>query len=359
MDCPKCGLTQSTAPECRGCGIIIDRYRPNSQPQAANRAARRTKPGGSGQSHNNDVELLRYYESMGQLLSAGIAPSAAQESYLREANGLRDSSPYQRITQSLADGHTISFGMNDSPGFFPRFQVAIVQAAEQAGTLPEAFRALSLMLRRSLHTKAVIAKALRKPAITLLAAVFVLPVPTLFAAGPVAYLIATLPLLLILVAVALVARAVWRSAGTGRYGLKFTLIRLNQVNQFARVFHTLYRAGISAADAWATAARTCKNSFFRDQLMTRESALREGMTLAHVTRESNLFPPDFEQVVGIGEVAGALDSALEKYLSVAEERFETELGRVVTAVTTIIGIAVLVFVGYQIIAGFTALLPGQ
>lgn len=354
MDCPKCGLTQEPADECRGCGVIIARYKPAPAKPGRKRSSSGARRQG-GQQH--ETELLTYYEAMHQLVRAGLTPVAAHASFLTDGRMVTDESPYQRISQSLARGHTFSEGMAASPGFFPLDQVALVRAGEQAGDLPGAFLALSGLLHQSLQTRARIKKLLRQPALTLLAAVFVLPLSRLVANGPGAYALAILPPLLVLAALWLLIPGLLRSLVKGKAGLSLSLVMTSQVNSFARAFHTLYRAGIPMADAFATAAATCSNEAFSLLLKPGATLLRQGATLACVVRESGHFPPDFVQLVSAGEHAGALEAALEKYLAVAEARFDQRLSKTVHAVTAVITLTVLCLAGWSIVTAFTALLP--
>lgn len=364
MKCPRCGLQQEHSEECRGCGIIIARYLERQaaapRPAAPARKSRTWYPPLA-----RDRELRNYYSAQSQLLTAGLTAMQAHENFIASRPAIKDMAPYRRIEQSLRAGRAISDGMAKSPDYFPEHHARVIDAGEQAGNPAHGFNELYDNVDVRIRTVEAIKKELRKPTITLVSSFFIMPLPSLFTHGVAGYLDASL-LPFALMVLGLVA--LWQggrlllrnqaiSLPVARLLLYVPVYRTYTIARFSRVFRTLYAAGIDMPGAFATATAASGNRLLEDRLAACPARLAEGETLTAVMRQAGVFPGDLQQFVATGESAGSLDVSLARYLLIANERFERQLGRASSLLALSIGLLMSLYVGYQIVQGFKAEMP--
>ena len=364
MKCPRCGLEQPQNDECRGCGIIIARYLQKqaaaSRPQAPPNHRRTWYPPLA-----RDKELRGWYNAQSQLLRAGLPPSDAHRNFIAGKPAIRDMTPYRRIELALNAGQPISAGMAQSPDYFPPHHTRVIAAGEASGNPAQSFDELYNNVDRRIRTLDTIRKSLRKPGLTLASSFFVMPLPDLFTSGVPGYLEASLlPFSLLLIGtlgVWQIGRMVINRASLGLLAdhllLHVPVYRTFVINQFIRVLRALYAAGIDLPSAFATAASTSGNRYLEDRLADGEKRLGQGESLTLVTRATGVFPGDLQQFIASGEASGSLEVSLERYLQIAEERFDRQMAHTGTWLSFTIGAIVSVYVGYQIVQGFRADLP--
>lgn len=373
MKCPKCGLEQSQAPECRGCGIIIAKYLDHQKNPQKNQAKRRRLQRGKRASKSAtrygflqlERELSDYYQSQAAMLKAGLTAETATNNFLAEPGKIKDLTPYRRIAASIEGGRSIAEGMRASPEYFPADEVRLIEAGEQTGDPQAMFHQLKLMVDQRIETIETIRRELRKPRNTLLGSVFILPAPVLFSDGLSAYLMKSLlPLILILAIAYGLYKVLSHLIATTPLGetvsenlIALKVYRLYHVNRFLRVFTRLYAAGVTTADAWQTAADTVSNSFLHKVLSSHQPMLATGTSITEVARETGAFERDLLQVMSTGEASGSLDTALDRYVVAADEQFNLLLKSFASRVTMVIGALVSAYVIYQIVSRFMGMIP--
>jgi len=362
MECPKCGLIQDQSSECSGCGIIIAKYLARQDaPVKSPARARGRRP--RYRLLEIDKELRNYYHSQSLLLGAGLSAAEAIKNFITNSE-VRDVTPYQRIERVVADGGSVSQGMTKSDDYFPAFHTRLVEAGEKSGNPEQMFRELLDIVEWKLQTIAVIASELRWPAFTLMGSVFILPLPVLVSDGLPAYLNSSLvPALLVVAALyflyrlsVFLARSEEIALAVHRKLLDFPLYDIFQTNQFLKVFHTLYCAGVDNASAFAMATSVLGNKFLVKVLSSFQPYLDRGDSLSSIIKETGAFSPDLIQFVSTGEVSGTLDASLRKYLEISEDTFKHRLSRFSRTFAAMTYTLIMLYAGYQIIQGFTKVL---
>ena len=76
----------------------------------------------------------------------------------------------------------------------------------------------------------------------------------------------------------------------------------------------------------------------------RDIILIEGKTISDPLKKTNVFPPMVVQMIGVGESTGALDAMLEKIA----DFYDDEVDSAVTALTSLLEPALMVFLGVTI-----------
>ena len=253
-----------------------------------------------------------------------------------------------------------------SEDYFPAHHAKLILAGETSGNPDEIYRELHDIVDQKLTTYATIRRELRRPMITLFASVFILPLPILFSTGLMAYLKSSLVPLLVTLAVVYFCFKLFQRLMKGRYILlaidrvllKFPLYKIYQTNQFIRIFRTLYSAGVDNASAFAISISVLSNTALAKILTSFQPGIKQGNSLASIIRRTGVFPSELEQFVATGEASGKLDVSLKKYLDISDDNFKHRLSRFATMLSFSTGLIVMLYVAYQIIQGFTELLPG-
>ncbi len=368
MKCPKCGLVQQQSTECDGCGIIIARYLERQQaPEPRVRTAGRRA--GKAPHYGRleiDRELRNFYLTQATMLRAGLNAVDAHGRFLEEPGSIKDGAPYQKIATSLAAGDPVSQGMAQSPGYFPVHHTRLIEAGEHSGNPEAMFQYVHDLVDQKINIIEGVYRELRKPTYTLLGSVFILPLPLLFSSGLPEYLSNSLLPLMIMIGLYFLLKAVFsKLMGSASFAMawdewwlqRVSLYRDLQTNQFIRVFGALYAAGVNTANAWSVAANVVTNRFLRLVLTSHQPDLEAGRPVAEVARESGTFDRDLLQIISTGEAAGSLDVALERYVSMADERAHNRVRKLSTAFSFVVGLIIAVYVGYRIVGGYSAMLP--
>ena len=363
MKCPKCLHEQDAGLECVSCGIIIAKYLGRQQnPTMAKRAGSSTSLTKKTKYRRLQIEkeLRSYYQSQYVLLKAGINSADAHGNFLAEPGEIKDRLPFIKIEAALGEGLPVSEGMRRSESYFPAHHTKLIEAGEHSGNPAAMFEQLRALLDQRIRIIETIFTELRKPSLTLLCSIFILPLPTLISDGVVAYLVSSaLPfsILLLVVYSCTVAFSQFMTSDANallvhKKLFDFMLYRQFQMNRFVRVFTTLYAAGITTAQAWATAASVSDNKFLQETLVSHVPSLESGQSLAQTARATGIFSSELLQVLNAGEVSGSLEASLGRYVEASENDFEVRMKTLTSRLTIVIGLIISIYVGYRIVVGY-------
>lgn len=100
------------------------------------------------------------------------------------------------------------------------------------------------------------------------------------------------------------------------------LVRKTAVARFTRTLGTMVSSGVPILEALDICAKTSGNKIIEEAVMKTRTALSQGKTLAEPLGETKVFPSMVVQMIGVGEVAGALDTMLNKIADFYEEEVD-------------------------------------
>ena len=92
------------------------------------------------------------------------------------------------------------------------------------------------------------------------------------------------------------------------------------ISRFSRTFGTLLQSGVPILEAIRISRDVIDNDAVSKRLLLLEEGVSKGRGISQPLKESEVFPPIFNQMVIVGEEAGKLE---ETFLLIAE-RFEIE-----------------------------------
>ena len=282
----------------------------------------------------------------------------------------------REVKESVEAGSTLSDALRRFPKSFDDLYVNMVQAGEVGGILDTILGRLSIYMEKMMSLKRKIKGAMIYPAtiitvavvVTLILLVFVIPVfaelfasfdkalplPTQIVINISNFVISTLHWLAVSVVLIVVAiRQIYKTErgrlAIDRMMLRFPilgdLIRKSSIARFSRTLGTLVSSGVPILDSLTITARTAGNKVVeRAGFMVRES-ISQGRTMLEPLTQSGVFPPMVCQMIGAGEMTGAMDQMLQKIADFYEEEVDVAVANltalmeplVIVVLGTIIG----------------------
>ncbi|MEW6269098.1 MAG: type II secretion system F family protein [Thermodesulfobacteriota bacterium] len=259
----------------------------------------------------------------------------------------------REVKEAVEAGATLSDALRKFPKSFDELYVNMVQAGEVGGILDTILGRLSVYMEKMLSLKRKIKGAMIYPAtivsvaviVTLILLVFVIPVfaelfasfdralplPTQIVISLSNFVIAYLHVMIAAAVGAVVGiRYTYRTERgrlfLDRVMLRFPilgeLIRKAAIARFSRTLGTLVSSGVPILDSLTITSRTAGNKVVeRAGFMIRES-ISQGRTMLEPLMQSGVFPPMVCQMIGAGEMTGAIDQMLQKIADFYEEEVD-------------------------------------
>ncbi|MBM3777672.1 MAG: type II secretion system F family protein [Acidimicrobiia bacterium] len=142
------------------------------------------------------------------------------------------------------------------------------------------------------------------------------------------------------------------------------LLRKVAVARFCRTLGTLLASGVAILDALDITARSAGNAVVEAAVRTVRARIERGESLAGPIGETGVFPSMVAQMVGVGEVTGALDTMLVRIADVFEDEVDVAVAGLLTLLEplmiAVLGVVVggIVIAMYMPIVGLIAGLAG-
>ncbi|NKC00978.1 MAG: type II secretion system F family protein [Pseudomonadales bacterium] len=128
------------------------------------------------------------------------------------------------------------------------------------------------------------------------------------------------------------------------------IIEKSAIARFARTLSTTFAAGVPLVDALNSVAGSTGNSVFVKAVYRVRDDVSTGQQLNFSMRNTGVFPNMVNQMVAIGEEAGALDDMLDKSASYYEEQVDNAVDNLTSLMEPMIMAVLGVLVGGLIIA---------
>jgi type IV pilus assembly protein PilC len=269
------------------------------------------------------------YDGLANMLSAGISLKAALRTSVAKGSGALHNAVIA-VANAIESGSTLAAAIAKDPKGFPRFDTAMIEMAEMAGRLSEAFHALAKWYGLKTRIWHILKSGLAYPAIVLHAGAFILPLPLLFQGQAlVEYLLAVFSMLFYLylfIGVIFVIFKLTRGNNPLRRVLDSALLMVTLLGKalhnlaFGRYcfgFLMLYQCGIPMEKTARFAADLTGNTVVSAILAGGVQSVRQGLPVSKGF--SSAVPLDFKTLWITGETTGRLEETLEKLY---EDRIE-------------------------------------
>jgi len=322
------------------------------------------------------VQLALLTRQLATLIGAGLPIDEALGALSEQAENERQRGLTVSLRARVMEGASLAQALAEFPESFPEIFRATVAAGEQSGRLEIVLEKLADYAEARDALKQKILAALAYPLLLTLVAVAVVAglltwvVPQIV--GVFQNLHQALPLatralialsaflrgwgwllLLVLVAAAVAARVALR-ADAMRYRWHELLLRMPLVGRLTRAANTaratrtlalLADSAVPLLDALGIAAQVVPNLPMREALRRAAFKVREGSAFSRALGESGQFPPVALRLIASGERSGELP----RMLGEAAAQQQRELDRWLTALTAVLGPAVILAVGAMVL----------
>tara|TARA_B100000614_G_scaffold249827_1_gene259245 strand:+ start:297 stop:1502 length:1206 start_codon:yes stop_codon:yes gene_type:complete len=323
------------------------------------------------------AELIQFCIHMAQLDRAGVPLLDALADIAEATPSARLRGVLRQVRDDVHDGALLSAALARHPGMFDAVFTGIVAAGEETGDLGQSFARLETHLKWVRDVTVKVGRALRYPAMLLIALAAVIAVMM-------GYLVPRLVEFLVLQQVELppVTRALIGASdfladygwlvGAGVAALAVAVYATTVVSQpFARLidrwklrlpvigtarrkialarfthfFAIMFGSGIDVLRCLRTSERVVANRALQAALADVRHEVENGLPLSQALADSGAFPPLVVRMFRVGEESGRLDEALENVAYFYDREVDESVGRLVgviePAMTAVIGLMLL------------------
>lgn len=369
-------------------GVTPSALDPIDAPSADSPATRSTRPFALSSSMSR-AEFASFIRELSTALTAGLPLVQSLRTMLRAGSSSRKRT-LSHLIDRVEHGRSLADAAQEWGRPFNALTLSLIAAGEASGKLDEVLRQAAKLLDGDLKLRRAVVGATMYPAILALLiagaiAVLVtfivpsileplrgqmaqLPWPTRIVQGA-ASLFASWwwAILAAIAAILLLARAALRDPSIRlviddailRVPLMGRLFRDLATARFTRTLATLTAAGIPALQALRITKGTLANKAMERVIDDVCEQVSAGKTIADPMEKSGYFPPMLVQIINLGERSGRLDETLAQAAEAFEERTQTSLKLVLTALPPMLVVILAAVVGFVVLAILLPLLDMQ
>lgn len=285
------------------------------------------------------------------------------------------------VKESVESGATLSEALGQFPKTFDELYVNMVQAGEVGGILDTILARLSIYMEKMISLRRKIKGAMIYPTtiiavaviVTMILLVFVIPVfaelfssfgqalplPTQIVINLSNFTVAYLHVIVGSVVIAAIAiRQTYRTE-KGRYMIDKLLLRMPvlgellrkaSIARFSRTLGTLVSSGVPILDSLTITARTAGNKVIEKAGFSVRESISQGRTMAEPLIQSGVFPPMVCQMIGAGEMTGAIDQMLQKIADFYEEEVDNAVANLTALMEPLVIVVLGTVIGGLVIA---------
>ncbi|MFT6398483.1 MAG: type II secretory pathway component PulF [Bradymonadia bacterium] len=308
-----------------------------------------------------DRRLVRALDGIGTALRSGLGIVA----FLGDPNIARTLPDrlVRPLSEVILKGGTFVEGARRSK-LFLKHELALLETGEQTGRLDDAVLDVARGIKQRMDERAILVGGAIYPALLLVAANTILPLPMIVTNGVKAYvlsafwmpaIIATLGFLLLWHLPRLPVTDPRRSLPF-RIGQNLPIARIaiskRSEATFAFVLGRAISAGLPIDRALELSGDAAGMEKYRRAANVVRNQVRSGATLADGMNAGGVFNDIFIGQIAQGERTGTLDRVLDAYASEAFEASSTLMKRFSRTLMGVIMVVVMAFIGFGIVTGF-------
>ncbi|MFC5050021.1 type II secretion system F family protein [Rubritalea spongiae] len=289
-------------------------------------------------------DVIAFTEELSELLEAGLPlePALASMENRDESGVLKEASA--RLRQWVTEGEQMYQALPRISPSFDQLYCNLVKAGEASGSLQTILKQHCSYLKEQVELRARLQQALIYPSFLVLACVIVtfvfifylLPKITLLLDGmpgsemPVGVQLATWigdtlrgqwVLILIFIVTAIAGVKLWyqreeNKAKWDEWKLKLPLfgkvINYGLYVQWLQTLSNLLENGVPLVQGLQLTSETMTNRYFHEKLVKITDQVGDGYRLTRCMRQTEMFPPNMVDLIGVGESTGKLSRALSR-----------------------------------------------
>jgi len=326
---------------------------------------------------------LSFTRELAQLLKAGLPLYESLVTIEEKSRKEKHHALLINLIDRLKQGETLSSALKNYPKAFDEVYLSMVAAAEESGTLSEAFLELSKYLEKQAKWKKQILSITTYPLFLLSFSIFIFCALLFFlipsmqelyegrTLHPLTQAVLSLSTFCreyvqwIGVMIVLVGLLAFSCSKDKRIRKTFSLwilkipfardvIMQSAMARFSRAASLLLMSGVPLLEVLKLARPTLKHSLFEEALASAEMKILEGHSLHVELKESGCFPLMMVRLIAIAEETGRMKEA---FLNIADI-YDEELGKSLEKLTVVLQPALLLLLGLVVgIMVLAVLLP--
>jgi len=326
------------------------------------------------------TEKMFFTRNLQVMISAGLPLPRAIETLSSQVKSKKFKLVLSNIKEEIVKGKNFSDILTRYPNIFSELFQSMVKVGEEAGTLEEVLKVLSLQMEREREIKSKVKGAMIYPAIIICAMIGIgilmmvmvvpqlaetfkeleieLPLTTKIVIGFATFL--TEKWYLVIVILFVLIFLFWQILKTksgkklfDSFTLKFPIIspiiRNTNSAYTVRTLGSLISAGVALPKALEITSRTLGNLFYKNVLSKAAEKVRKGEKLSEALKlYENIYPLTVIQMISVGEETGETSAILSKLA----DFFEEEVSNATKNLTSVIEPVLMLIIGAAV--GFFA-----
>jgi type II secretory pathway component PulF len=310
------------------------------------------------------TQRAEFYHQLAQLTSAGIGLPRALEQLQRHSTARSFRGPIKNLLRHITAGYTFAESLQQTGGWMPAFDIALIQAGEQSGRLPDCLQQISDHYRDRAQLLRTTLLVLVYPMFVLHFAILIFPINRLTGlvlhGETLPFLLQKMLVLGPLYAVVVVGVIAAQGKAAGWRAFIERLLRFVPVLGRARrslaiarlssALEALINAGVNMIEGWELAAAASASPALLRVVRAAKPQLAAGTTPAEMIFASTEFPAEFAQMYSTGEISGKLDESLKRARVFFQEEGSRKLKQFVFGSTGVLIFAIMLLVAWQIIS---------
>lgn len=338
--------------------------------------------GGKRRSRVGTADIALFSRQLATMLAAGVPLVQSLDIVAKGANNPGLTTLVHALRDDIQDGLPLAEALARHPRHFDDLFVNLVSAGERSGALEALLDKIAAYKEKTEAIKAKVRKALFYPSAVIAVAVVVMGILLYFVVPQFQSLFAgfgaDLPAftLLVIGLSHLVQQWWWliiALAALGGYGFVVArrrsrafralldrvvlkvpvvgaIVYKAAVARFSRTLATMFAAGVPLVEALDSVARAAGNVVFEDAIFQMRNQVSSGQSLALATENTGRFPSMAQQMIQIGEEAGALDAMCARVADFYEAEVDDQVDGLSALLEPLIMAVIGVLVGGLVIA---------
>ena len=307
------------------------------------------------------------FHQLSQVTASGIGLMGALEVLQRNPPRPSLREPVARLLAQLRDGHSFGDSLERSGRWLSAFDVAMLQAGEKSGRLPDCFRVLSRYYDQKTQLARSVIGVTAYPLLVFHVAVFIFPLSRLtdlvlkgavvpfvlqkfFVLAPVYGIAAFLAF-----ALQSTHAEPWRALVekfASLVPLLGTARRSLAIARLALALEALLNAGVTVIEAWEMAVAASGSPALRRVFARAKSSLQTGQQPSEMISNSREFPSAFASLYHSGEISGTLDDALRRSHALFEEEGSRKMKQFIFGLAGLLTAGVMLMAAWGIVSSW-------
>lgn len=330
------------------------------------------------------VDKLMFTRNLEVMVGAGIPLPRAINILASQSRNKKFKTALLEISEKITQGNRLSESMEKYRNIFSEFFVNMIKVGEEAGTMEDVLKNLTLQMERDHQLRSRIKGAMVYPAVILTAMIIIgilmlvmvipklaeifkelnveLPVTTKMVIALGSFLSKQWYLALLTVVVLVTAFKVFSRTKFGKRSLDSLslkaplispLVRKMNAAYMTRTLGSLFASGVPIVRALEITANSLGNVFFKESLLSAGEKVAKGSKLGESLRPyESIYSSLVVQMIEIGEETGETSAILQKLADFFEEEVSESTKNLSSIIEPVLMIIVGIAVGFFAVSMF-------